>query len=777
MSLGIEPAASQPETVGRRDRVTTWGLTTLLVVLVLLPSANFAVFAGVPIASAPAYFGLVWLLVPLLLSGVVRRQFVRLVNCWNSRSLHAVLALMLVALIAKLLLLIGAPAGGFAACFRSLVPAVQETAALDLGLPARRCELSYSNPLGRFGGATRIDSAIDYGDSVGGRDWGLDFFNSTRFNYWAQWTGVPNRQYLPFAVTWNGRIVSARTGQVTVRYVGQGEVSIDASIRALPASYAQTNLVRLSVPAGRHRLSVRYAFTQEVIQPRPPTAPYAGIALTSGSGSSLQAAPVPSGWRVIADIADLMIAALLTLLFAAVLLATRGRIMVALLFGAGAAIAIRLPHADIFIGLVEFSAFLLVAWWTIRRRANLTVGLLTLYGSVLTIELERARHELISFGHVVLRSGGDDWLTYESQAHVVLAGSLRGGQSVFVSVPSFRYLLALGHATFGNGDGRVSIVVLAAIMTGMLSFALVLVTRLPWRPVRDLKASTVNLARVLPGAAMLLAVFAGTLLMSGSNAVTITRAPLTEPVTWALIPIACILFLFVRRQWAFVTGSALCGVALVTRIDQGVGLMALIGCGAVALIQGHRPIRQSLSHLRLTWAAALAVFATIALFPAAHNVYYGDRLRLVVDPGPEAANYAVPVADLPRICCSSAARSKFARQLRFLFVVGPRDDIAFVGPIRVIQALWLGALILTALRWKRLGAVTRLVSLLPAAFVLPQLFLGVDSYYPRHIVADYLVMALAAIYVFSAYRAEQGAGWTARSEMARTGPKPARDGL
>jgi len=85
--------------------------------------------------------------------------------------------------------------------------------------------------------------------------------------------------------------------------------------------------------------------------------------------------------------------------------------------------------------------------------------------------------------------------------------------------------------------------------------------------------------------------------------------------------------------------------------------------------------------------------------------------------------------------------------------VGQSEDGVFIVAVRLIQALWFGVVVLTVLRWKRLGGATRLVSVLPAAFVLPQLFLGVQSYYPRHVVADYLVMSLAAVYVCSDYRA------------------------
>ena len=446
-----------------------------------------------------------------------------------------------------------------------------------------------------------------------------------------------------------------------------------------------------------------------------------------------------------------MIAALLVLVLAAIILVTRGRIITAVPFGAAAAVAMRLPHSDVLIGVVAFSLFVLVARWVIRDRLDLASGLLTIYAGMLTIELARAEHDFSSFGHVALRTGGDDWLAYESQAHTVLAGSLRGGEGVFVYSPAFRYMLALGHAMFGNGDGRVTLAVLAAITTSLLSFALIVVARARWHLLPGQKMLGASPRRLLVVAPMLLAVLAGTLLVTSAAVVSITRDPLSEPPTWILITIACTLLLLVRERWAFVTAAGVCALALVTRNDQGIGLLTLIAYGAVALLRYRRNRQQSLKPLLSTSVAAVAVFAVIALLPAAHNLYFANRLQLVVNSVNIPQNFPLSHPDVPHPCCNGAAQSRLVRQLRLLLVLGGGQNKAFVATIRLIQALWLGALLLAVFRWKRLDLLTHLISILPAAFLLPHLFLDLANYYPRHIIVGYLMMSLSAMYVFGRY--------------------------
>jgi hypothetical protein len=66
-----------------------------------------------------------------------------------------------------------------------------------------------------------------------------------------------------------------------------------------------------------------------------------------------------------------------------------------------------------------------------------------------------------------------------------------------------------------------------------------------------------------------------------------------------------------------------------------------------------------------------------------------------------------------------------------------------------LQVAWLGSLVALATNWRRADKTTRLVAPLPAAFLLPHLLLQVYVYYPRHIVAGYLVMGLAAAFVLA----------------------------
>jgi hypothetical protein len=471
------------------------------------------------------------------------------------------------------------------------------------------------------------------------------------------------------------------------------------------------------------------------------------MALERSDGSAIASAPAPFGWRFIAAFTDIVTALLLLVALAAIISATGGRVLLALPFGALGAAAIRLPHGAYLVGLVDFGVFPLVAWWVVRKRLSLEVAALVVYAAVLAIELSRAQHDFSSFNLVTLRTGGNDWLTYESQAHAVLAGSLRGAEGVFAYSPAFRYMLAIGHLLFGNGDARVSLVVLAAMEILVLLFGLLVIVR--WNPTLRRQTAWRDIGR-RPSIALggtVLAVLGCTLLVSGQEVVSFVRDPLSEPATWILIPGACILLLLVRRRWAFVGASALCGLAFITRADQGIGLVALMGCGAVALIQSERAMGRPWRSFRWPAIAALGAFVGVALLPALHNLVYGGKPQLLVNTPHIPQVYPFTLSDVPRLCCNSAVQTAFLRQLRRLTVVGAGSGAAFTIISHLIQIVWLGAVIVVIGNWRRTDVLGRVVAFLPLAFMVPQLFLEVNVYYPRHVIADYLVMGLSSAYV------------------------------
>jgi hypothetical protein len=242
------------------------------------------------------------------------------------------------------------------------------------------------------------------------------------------------------------------------------------------------------------------------------------------------------------------------------------------------------------------------------------------------------------------------------------------------------------------------------------------------------------------------------MLVTHPTIIGMVRAPLSESPTWVLVPVVLLLAVHARTHRTLVVAAALTGLMLATRFQQGIGLAILLICGVVALWERELSDRRS---WRPTVISAAAALAAIALLPAVHNLHYGGRFRVAPDSSQFEANVPLPPSKALRICCDRSVRNTFVDQLRGVAAfgdvapgIGARPALAFGAIAVMLQLVWLASLLVLARRWRQVSVTTRLVALLPLAFLLPQIFLAVYVYYPRHIVIGYLVMGLAAAFVF-----------------------------
>ena len=738
-------------------------LLLMLMALVLVPSANFALFSGIPLTSKAEF--LAALLPPaVVISSSARqhwRQLVRRAGAWPARVVALVAAL---ALVGKVILFVSGAHAGFLGCYRSLASTSASRSNPAALAPMRGCEHSYANPLSRFD-ATRIDQTIDFGtqgflvgDSsvVRANPWNLDFFNSLRFNFYDGQRGAPYRNFLPFSVRWTGTVQSQKGHELVVRYVGEGSIAVANRRLVMPPSYHALTRRSFTLPSGRHAIVIHYRFAHEVFQPRPLSDPYAQVSIHGSDGAAFRSAEPGIAWRSLAIFGDGLTGALLGLTGVALLAVLRGRILLAVALAALTAFAMRLPHdagAQV-IGVLESGLFVLVAWSVARRRWSTGTALLTAYICLVAVELVRAHHDFTSLDEVSYRTGGNDFLTYESQAHETLAGSLRGGESIFVYSPAFRYLLAAGHALFGNGDARLSLVVLIALTWAVFAFGIACVVGDPRSPVRAIWNWPAGRRRSLLHAGACAAVSASLLLVTNPTIVSMVRAPQSEFPTWVLVPVALLLSVHARRRYAFLVAALFAGVALTTRFDQAIGLVFLLVCGAIALWQRQRLDARP---WRLAAIAGVAVFGAIALLPALHNAHYGGKFVVLPATPRIPVNFPLPPSRAIRVCCDASVRETLSSQLRGVTVIGapasewgsgwPGAFIRFTVVVALLQLLWLASLVALWVSGRRSTASTRLVSVLPLAFLLPHLFLQVYVYYPRHVVVGYLVMGLAAAFV------------------------------
>jgi hypothetical protein len=200
-----------------------------------------------------------------------------------------------------------------------------------------------------------------------------------------------------------------------------------------------------------------------------------------------------------------------------------------------------------------------------------------------------------------------------------------------------------------------------------------------------------------------------------------------------------------KRRYALVVAALLAGVAVTTRFDQTIGLTLLLVCGAVALWQRGRSDARS---WRLAIIVAIGVFGAIALLPALHNAHYGGKFVVVPATPRIPVNFPLPPSRAVRLCCDSSVRETFLSQLRGVTVIGaPEASVRFTPVVALLQLLWVASLMALWADRRRSTLSTRLVAVLPLAFLLPHLFLQVYVYYPRHVVVGYLMMGLAAAFV------------------------------
>ena len=653
------------------------------------------------------------------------------------------------------------PAPGFEACLRLPAPATGQA-----------CERSWAYPLNDE--ITRMDVAIDVpvADGLSRSDWRLSAANATQYNYFTP--AQPNRDRLALAGRWHGRLAD-NASPMTVTYVGEGSITIDGTTIDLPASYTAASSVVL--PAGSD-IRIDYAWRSEATNADgPQTSPYAALSLTTPAGQPALSAD-PSGLaRALAVTAELLVVitvSIVALLVAGFLTSNRRAIRAsvsrsagrsapwawALLAASAAAILAmgRLQAAAVYplgivVLLLAMSALLRATPVpVVRVLSAIAIGAAAL---AMTTSLTRGTPLL------TLRSGGSDPLTYEGQAHALLmSGSLHGGESVFIYSPAFRYLIALKHLVVGDTDRAFVTLGVAGLLAGCVFACWMLL-----RPLRD-SVSPPSFGRLLGivGAIGLLGLFVGS-----PDVILGSRTLLSEYPTWIGLLFAVPLVLAGRRGWSLVIGALLIGLVLTCRGDQLPGLLMLL---AIALIRqwrswtsdGERHTAAARAQ-SLRWTmATLGAFVIPAALPAVHNIVYGRQLVLLQTSIPLPVNFPLPPSTWPLVLHDPDLQRTLVEQVAgVLVILGVHPEgIAsplFVVAVRGIQAAAVVVVLIAAIRRFRGGWRRVIVLVIPLAFLVPHIFIQVYVYYPRHVVAGYLVAAISLLAL---------AGWSIRQPAITT---------
>jgi hypothetical protein len=243
-------------------------------------------------------------------------------------------------------------------------------------------------------------------------------------------------------------------------------------------------------------------------------------------------------------------------------------------------------------------AILVVALFHGRGRALLAVFL-----ALFVISVIAAAHGLQGLDHVYYRGGGEDSLTYESEARSILdTGSLRGGESVFYYQPAMRYLQFGMHFVFGDSDALLFAIATAALTIAVSAGVMILL--------RSTQMTRGQQCAAAIGALLLL------MLVTAPQVTDLIRAAYPEYPTWALLALS-LPFVATRRSRHVALVVALLASCFLLRTNQAplVSFLALL----VLVHAWHRDRRAAL------WAAA--TFVALIFLPLVHNLWYGGRFR------------------------------------------------------------------------------------------------------------------------------------------------------
>jgi hypothetical protein len=690
--------------------------------LLLLPSANYQVFDGVPWSRLPEFVGFA-LLVPFAVSRPLRRLHGRLLHRLPPAARRLLLALGLCALAGKLVLLASGTHAGFLACYRS--PAAAP--------PAGGCERSYENPLFRFG-TSRIDTRLDFEPAT----WDLSFLNSLRFNYYPWVKGNRVRDRLPLAVSWSGTVGRARAWTAEIRYVGEAALRIDSrdAVR-LPPRYDALAVVTVPIPAGRHLLTIEYTFDDgSRVGDGSVPGPYATFRLgrlQSTPPTTVPVAPRPArGWRVTAAAVDLA-AGLLALSLAvacARAVAPDASVLaaVAIVAATGAVgdglLPLAVRSAWLFLPLaVLFGA--LVADARPRRLLTGYVGCLAAAFAVTGTRFDRL--DIVTY-----RGAGEDWLTYESFARSILeTWSLRGGEDVFYYQPLFRYVRFSERLLLGDGDPLVFAGGMVALSWGLLWM---LGTFLGRR--RRARWSGAALAA---GGLLLL------LWASSPTVIAALHAGISEYPTWIAFPLLVPLLFASASPAHWVGGAILLGASFLDRMSH---LPAILGLLAAFLWRG------TAIHSRAAVVAG-GLFCAVALLPGWHNWHYGRQVEWLTTSAGIPDNLVLPPLRLLDVRRDADVQRLVRDQLWRLLYLTERPDPVLDLAIRGLQALWVltvGAVLLRG--WP--GRPALLLLGVPLVYLGTHVFFGDLYFYPRHFLMGYLAMGSLAAFAWADHHRAAG---------------------
>jgi hypothetical protein len=679
------------------------------------PSINLQLFDGLPL-SRLYEFGALVLLVPFLIFPNLRKGQI---DFWKGQKIRPVYLWITLAIILLLkgILLASGTHTGFSACYRSIA---EPTSITHEDLPPRECERSYENLLDRFS-ATRLDSSIWFLPDT----WNLVFLNTDRYNYYDWESGNILRARIPLEAIWSG-IPEVQPGDtVRIEYAGEGTVAWGDSQILLPPSYGASKVVEFTASPNNTTLQIDYTFNDGSRSGQDPQSwgPRATIEVSAGKPGHLvplTAKDPPPGWQAAALLADVLILLWLVSCIPALWNSVRRDLPALVLFCAGIGLFSLLPVAPLIreVGITGGLAIFLIFHLAIRPFRPVTI-----YAAVIAAAFA-ILHVWSTGGaaQVLLRSAGNDPLSYESQAYSILyKGSLQGGESVFDYIPMYRYIKYLEHAIFGDGNMLYAVAQLAAFFGGVF-----------WLFLMAGKRKVMALPKIIMVGLGCTLIFLGGYYVSG-----IIRDGLSEYDTWILLLWALPALYWQGSSAAILSGTLALAVSYTIRPNQILGILWILFLAAIG------SWRKYARTVLLAGVLALG----IALLPLLHNLYFGHQWVLSATSGNLPVNLLLlPSTWLAFLQGDPAAVETVHQQIGMVFLIAdvPRSVWPTLAAMALCFVCWLGVAGYSVARWRWFELAILAV---PVFFLAIHFIYGVSTYYPRHIVIAYSSMAIVTVLV------------------------------
>ena len=695
----------------------TQGIALFLAFFAVLcfPSANGQLLDGLPISRLPEFAALA-LAVPFL---IFRELRVRQADFWKQWKIRPVWLWIFIAVILaiKITLLASGEHSGFAGCYRS---GAEPTAITHEDLPHRGCERSYENLFDRFS-ATRLDETIWFGQD----GWNLVFLNTSRYNYYEWEPGNIPRPRIPIEARWDGYPDIPSGSPIRIEYAGEGTV-VWGDIRVvLPPAYEQTAVVEIDPPSAESPLEINFSFDDGSRSGQDTAAWGPRAILKVGAVENGNTIPLsarsPALWRILALLADGMILLWILSGLPALWQSMRRDLVGLIAFAAGMGLFSFIPAAPVVrgIGLTIVLAAILAAHLIGRPFRGISIYFIVAAAGFAVLRVWSS-----GAGQVLLRSAGNDALSYESQAYSILAtGSLRGGESVFAYIPAYRYIKFLEHALFGDGNMLYAAAQLALYFGGVF----VLFRGTDIRPFPKMRKI------LLAGLGF------GLILLGGYYVSLIIREGISEYDTWILMLWALPGMYAAAAPGAILAGAAALSIAYTIRPNQITGILWIFLLTAIG----------SWKKYRRTILPACVLALGIALLPLLHNLYFGGEWVPAATSGGMAVNLVLlPATWLAFLQGDAAAAAAVREQMGMLFLItdAPRSMWPTLALMAVFGLCWIGVAGYSIIRRKWLDLLWLAT---PVCFLAIHLLYNISTYYPRHIVIGYLCMAVIPILVLS----------------------------